>query len=494
MNNFNQILINKDRILSVYCLFFILTFVLRKMGRTKINYTHYTKLKDMNKNLLILLLLTGTSLLAQNGTAPDATQVIVGSQVERRINVIANDILNVNRTYKLVGVYYSVTSPSPNITAGQVNGTTISYRDNQSGATNNDTVFYIAEDQNGQRDTNYLVVTKANLPLDQYAGDCNRDNICNNIDVLSIGLGYNLSDQAREGIYQSSNWGPVRAYNWANGTLVNNHRYADADGNGIIDSTSDISVVVKNYNLTANGPNVVYSPTGGPVFGISSPDTFSFVGTSPTFSFKVDLGSATLPATSAGLAFTLLFDAQIFKPNLIRFIPNKWYADQHNTLNFSHVNASSGELDLTIVRKDRRNNAGSGELGVIEIVVDDVMGGIAAGINTKFEIIKAVLIDSAYLRLPVTLATPKTVHVVKKLSSGLQNTLDRKLSVGQDDQKIYLSTSLSKKPEVKIYNILGGLVYQSKDWTQGNLSIPTVEWPKGIYLIQSAGDTIKIQR
>jgi hypothetical protein len=264
----------------------------------------------------------------------------------RTIDVIINDNGDVNRTYTLDTFYYSATSTPPNISVTK-SGNSLNFRDIQ-GTLSNDTLFYIAKDQFNVRDTNILVITKANLSLDLYPGDCNRDNICNNIDILNIGIGYGKTDQIREGIYFTDNWGPVRAYDWTQFSAKSNYRFADANGNGSIDSASDISVIFKNYGTVANTPSVTYSPVGGQIFSINAADTFALVAGNTSFQIKLQLGSSVATASySYGVAFTLKYDTTVFKSNFIQFNPSKWFTDLHNTLNF---------LIMTLIIKSKVSN------------------------------------------------------------------------------------------------------------------------------------------
>jgi Secretion system C-terminal sorting domain len=447
----------------------------------------------MKRIFTLIIAISAMSLSAQKGTRPDSARVIVGSGVTRVIDVLANDIANGARTYTLDNFYYSVTSPSTNITLVK-NGNKMEYKDNQPGSTSNDTFFYIAKDQFSVLDTEFVVVRKSDLPIDLYPGDANRDKICNNIDVLNIGIGYGKTNTEREGIYKSDAWAPVRAYDWTPFSQKSNYRFADADGNGTIDSLSDVAVIQKNYNQTDGLPSVSFSPAGGQTFQISTLDTFKV--SSPSSTFQIDIRLGTGPTTavkSYGIAFTVKYDTTYFKANQIQFNPSKWYSDLHNTLNFARVNHSKGEFDLTIVRRDGGNGDGSGSMGIIDVVVVDVLGGLAGGLNTSFEVTKAVLIDSFYNILPVTLAAPKPVHMVKKFGSRVKDVQKDNLQITQDQTNIFVQNQEIKKSEIQIYNILGSQIFRSKDWDSARMTIDTKNWNSGIYIIQYKNEFHKIK-
>lgn len=451
----------------------------------------------MDKKLLkLLIIFIGfQSMKGQNGTRPDSDKVIVGSQVVRTIAVLANDNAVAGKNYQLTSVFHSVTSPSTNIDIA-VSGNNVTYKDKQNSA-NTDTFFYVAKDLiSGISDTNYVVITKDNLNYDLYPGDANKDNICNNIDVLNIGIAYGKAQIVREGIFLTNDWLPVKAYDWTLSNNKSNYRYSDANGDGTVDSLGDVGTIYKNYNRTISTTNITYSPTGGQSFQIIVSDTFKVASPSSSFQIKINLGSTSTKILNAyGISFTVKYDTSILKANKINFSASKWFSDQSTTLNFSKINELKGEIDLTIVRKSGNNDAGFGELGVIDVVIDDILGGLAGGLNTNFEVTKAVLIDSTYNLLPVTLPSPKSVYV-KKSSSGISNsqTIKSLNYYFNSEDGLVLENKKSSTLEIAIYNILGKKItskflspYQSSD-------VDVSSWSQGIYFIKTNSEVYKFMK
>lgn len=442
------------------------------------------------KLLLTILVYSGMhGLLAQNGTRPDEAKVILGSGVVRTIPVLANDNAVAGKNYQLTSVYHSVTSSASDIQINIV-GANATYKALHSDV-RNDTFFYIATDVNTNiKDTNYVVVKKDALSLDLYPGDANRDNICNHIDILNIGIAYGRTEIAREGVYLSENWAPVRAYDWALTNMKSNYRYADANGDGTVDSIGDVRTVVKNYNRTIGLVNVHYSPSGGESFQIQVPDTLTTSTSTGNATLRLLLGSAAAKVEKAyGLAFTLKFNPLHIKPENISFKPSAWYTDNASTLHFSQANGSTGELEIAVVRKSGIGGAGQGELGVIDVVIEDILDII----STDFEIIKPVLIDSAYNVLPVNLPAPKPVHFVKKLSSSIQNVQKNvNLRYTMHDAILSLKNEHTKNLEVSIVNILGKEVARKVLAPQQQIETDTQMWSSGIYFLKTAHEAYKI--
>jgi hypothetical protein len=468
------------------------TFVLEKENNTVESFPSSEKRKRMKRKLLLSALLCSSMhiLLGQNGTRPDNAKVILKSGVVRTINVLANDNAVAGKTYEVVDIYkttlkdITITHSSPNVT----------YQDNHH-AVQNDTFFYIARDINsGSLDTNYVVIVKDELSQDLYPGDANKDNLCNHIDVLNIGIAYGKNEIMREGKFLTTNWEAVSAYDWTLTNNKSNYRYSDANGDGLVDSAGDVGTVLKNYNRSIGLTNVHYSPTGGESFSIVLPDTIALESNVKAFQFSVHLGTnANKVRKSYGIAFTLKFNQAYINPDKITFKASKWFTDQESTLNFTKVNNGNGELDVVIVRKSGKNSDGEGELGIVDIVEIDVLGGLVDPINTSFEILKPVLIDSTYNVLPITLPAPKSVHVVKKSSSQINIAQQKSgLRYYQNDQILTLKNENSKPLEVSIVSILGKEISKRVLAPNQLIDTDTNLWSSGIYFLKTSGEAYKI--
>jgi hypothetical protein len=440
-------------------------------------------------HILVSLFLSFGTIIAQNGTQPDSARVIVGSQANISVDVLLNDNLNASKDYELISVYKSTTSTSVNIST---NGSKAQYQDPQ-GTTNNDTFFYVVRDKNTSvLDTNYVVVRKSDLIADLKPGDANNDNICNNLDVLNIGVAYSQIGISREGIFKSTNWGVVKAFNW-NGNFSFNYKFADANGDGIVDSTGDIATVYKNYNQSLNIPNQLYSPLGGKSFVLTCADTFKVSNTDKVFQIQVALGASNdRVSNSYGIAFTVQYDTNFMKAQTIKFKPSNWFMNNTNVLQFTYNNSKSGEFDIAISQKNGINSSGGGEMGIIEIVIEDVLG-LIDGVKPKFNITKALMVDSSMNKLPLTLPVAAKEVVVKKLTSKIVNTSkNNNLKAFYSNQNVVIET-LSFENEIAIYNILGKEVsklYSVKPGQKYNVDFSGMS--SGIYLIKSNDTTIKL--
>jgi hypothetical protein len=145
------------------------------------------------------------------------------------------------------------------------------------------------------------------------------------------------------------------------------------------------------------------------------------------------------------------------------------------------------------VRKNGKNDNGSGEFGVVEVVVEDVLDVINTGFKSNFTIEKAVLIDSNYNLLPITLPAAMPIYL-KKSTSQIQTVSNIKslnYYINSNDN-LYLENKRNSSLEVQIFNILGKQI-QSKQLQANQASeINTNSWGQGIYFIKSKNETYKI--
>lgn len=450
------------------------------------------KLRRMKQKLLLSAFFYSSviALLGQNGTRPDAAKVIIGSEVVRTINVLVNDNAVTSKIYQLDTVYKTSTK---NFIVNKV-GQNATYQDKDHGS-QNDTFYYIAKDINsGLFDTNSVVITKDFQSQDLFPGDANKDNICNNVDVLNIGIAYGINEMPREGKYLTDSWIKVAAYDWTLTNMKSNYRFSDANGDGTVDSLGDIGTIYKNYHQRNGFYNVHYSPLGGESFQIIAPDTVKFDSSKVSFTIKINLGSVTKAIESAyGIAFTVKYDPTHLSANNLNFSASNWFKDNAKTLNFNRINAGEGEIDITIVRKSGVGSVGAGELGVIDIIDMDVLGGIFDRITTSFEITKPVLIDSVYNVLPVTLPAPKPVHVIKKSSSQISNSQKGSgLRYFLQDQRLTMRNENIKPIEVSIFNILGKEISKKIIAPSQTIEADTELWSSGIYFLRTANEAYKI--
>jgi hypothetical protein len=215
--------------------------------------------------------------------------------------------------------------------------------------------------------------------------------------------------------------------------------------------------------------------------------------TDKVFQIQVALGASNdRVSNSYGIAFTVQYDTNFMKAQTIKFKPSNWFMNNTNVLQFTYNNSKSGEFDIAISQKNGINSSGGGEMGIIEIVIEDVLG-LIDGAKPKFNITKALMVDSSMNKLPLTLPVAAKEVVVKKLTSKIVNTSkNNNVKAFYSNQNVVIET-LSFENEIAIYNILGKEVsklYSVKPGQKYNVDFSGMS--SGIYLIKSNDTTIKL--
>lgn len=137
-----------------------------------------------------------------------------------------------------------------------------------------------------------------------WPGDANNDGTANHEDLLAIGLNNGATGNTRSG---AVNWAPKSSEPWSGPS----QKYADADGNGIIDR-SDKRVTQWHYNFVR--PDYNASPDVypiGPELSIRPNLTGAFNNITPGQSIMAHIQLTQVPALQ-GLAFSLVFDSNYF--------------------------------------------------------------------------------------------------------------------------------------------------------------------------------------
>ncbi len=219
-----------------------------------------------------------------------------------------------------------------------------------------------------------------------YPGDCNDDNICNNFDVLNVGLG-NLGTGAAR-LVSGTDWQEYQVANWSNIFASSvNYAHADANGNGEI-SADDIDVITQNYSLTHGdvAPFVEQEATpDSPDLFADLPDNFEIT-QGEAFNVPIVLGSMDNQIASIyGLSFTLQYDPTVIDPNSAQMqYATSWFGvPQTNLITFDRHDMTTGEIDITIVRNDQNNTSGFGEIMHFIGVVDNIAGKSEISVTVK---------------------------------------------------------------------------------------------------------------
>ncbi|MBK6446117.1 MAG: T9SS type A sorting domain-containing protein [Bacteroidetes bacterium] len=209
---------------------------------------------------------------------------------------------------------------------------------------------------------------------DVWPGDANYDLICDNVDILNIGVAFNESGPLRTGASTSWVAQPANDFGtWFSNAV--NMKHADCDGDGTV-NYADTLAVNQNYSLNhparlANVPNHIDSSLP-PLTLVASPDT---VAPSATVFVDVQLGTSLLPVDSLyGIAFSVHYDPAIIDANSLHAdFAGSWLGTVGtDMIGFVRNNPAEGRVDFTLCRTDHTNiYGGNGHLVLFDVVVVD---------------------------------------------------------------------------------------------------------------------------
>ncbi|MEM8908204.1 MAG: T9SS type A sorting domain-containing protein, partial [Bacteroidota bacterium] len=313
-----------------------------------------------------------------------------------------------------------------------------------------------------------------------WPGDANNDNIANHLDLLNVALAYELEGPERP--VGSIVWEGLAAFDWE-GTFVDgtNHKYADCDGDGLVDSP-DLIAIESNYGLT-HGPVEPFSETIGTPNDPSLFVDLSAVGelqAGVPFVAPIILGVESLPVDALyGLAFTIEFDPALINVEAASVeVASSWLGTPgENLISINKTLVDEGQIEVAISRIDHNSVGGHGPIAHFIGIIDDVLG------NSEMKVvitkIKAIQEDESpvFLYNPVKSAQLDQVSSVHDLSNDFTvfpNPSNHLVTIKSEGQH--------QVQHIRIYNLLGQMMQQIPQATALE-QIDVSNWTSGIYFI-----------
>jgi len=348
-------------------------------------------------------------------------------------------------------------------------------------------ISYILLDATGATATGQIVVI-VQMPGEcdfcVWPGDADNNGIANNFDVLNIGLAYDFSGPERTD--QSTNWYGHAAADWP-GIFSDglNHKYADCNGNGIVNAT-DTLAISQNYGLT-HGKNQTEQTTGVPLYFVLESGGSSL---GEPLTVSVHLGDTENPATDFyGIAFSVLYDATLIDPNTAGYSPDaaSWAGTSENTLKFDKDLYANGQLDIAFTRIDHNNASGYGKIGEAHFVIIENIEGKNSDENSwdlplSFANIRCIKNDGTQIEVNAQDAVVVITGIDN--SNAAQHTLAAPYP-NPANHTINFPLPAAETAILHITGITGSMVYSGKG--SGNTVIDTSQWPSGIYFANITG-------
>ncbi len=204
-----------------------------------------------------------------------------------------------------------------------------------------------------------------------WPGDADANLLVDNNDLLPIGLGYDSTGPARA--VTSIVWQGNQATDWAQSfgsyTPAVNYKYADCNGDGMIDAT-DTTAITQNFSLT-HSKTIYRKPwrAGDPViYPLLSKDT---VANGDTLTVDIHLGDVSLTATNVyGLAYTINYDPAVLDTTKTTFTyGSSWLGSSADMISISKDLPAQGVIKTAVTRIDHTTRSGSGVIAQMRAIV-----------------------------------------------------------------------------------------------------------------------------
>ncbi|MCB0652124.1 MAG: T9SS type A sorting domain-containing protein [Saprospiraceae bacterium] len=259
-----------------------------------------------------------------------------------------------------------------------------------------------------------------------WPGDVNNNGVVNGIDVLFAGIAYGSDGPERPD--GSSDWeGQPAGDSWSDnfpGGL--NFAYADCDGNGEVEE-DDIEVTIKNNFFLTHGTLVPdeYSngiPGQAPPVRLMPQNTN--VSTGQSILFDLWLGDEEHPVQDFyGIAISMKYNPDFILGGSWDFdeTNNAWFdpSEDHSRYLLA-VDESAGKIELAITRTDQHTTTGSGKVGELSIVIEDIVFGLQDTLNIQIENIR--MIDKDFNNLSVV---PDSTFVIISTPNQIEETVQQ---------------------------------------------------------------------
>ena len=316
-----------------------------------------------------------------------------------------------------------------------------------------------------------------------WPGDANHDGVANNLDILTIGIGYGKTGPVRPSA--SINWIGQTCSDWAD-TLPGkvNYKHIDCNGDGSI-NVADTSAVVQNYGFvhTNRLENTRTSANINLYTQISS-DTAASGGSLITV--QIGLGTSSAPVNNIyGLAYGINFNnpALVDLTSVTFISQNSWLGTPGTDL----LSIGFPNRDAAITRTNHQNTSGYGFIEKIQFRTSGSLTGTGNASPLVIGITNPVLIAFDQTIIPVNTLHDSIVIQDKLIATSVKNneaaTSLINLYPNPTNGFIYISCP-TNTTKIFITDVLGREIYPSTILPISQFTcIDLSSAPSGIYFL-----------
>jgi len=315
-----------------------------------------------------------------------------------------------------------------------------------------------------------------------WPGDANNDKVADTNDVLSIGIAYGETGAKRSNT--STNWLGQYCDNWANKFSNGaNHKHADCNGDGIVDSV-DMKAVNANWGKTHLKTG--QSKTGNPKDpGLSLQFSKSNYNPGDTVNADIMLASATTSLSSVyGLTSGFDFDPSFVDTSSLKIgFGSSWFGTPgKDMVSFIHKDFGNNSLAFAITRIDHKNTSGYGKIGTVSFIIPATANNKTSS-SFKPGSGKAISFDESIIPLYLP-GDSFNVGVATGILPGWNKISDINLYPNPANTTINMESAINFIRSVTIYDVTGKEVYREERLNTQNQSVPVSHFAAGIYIIK----------
>jgi hypothetical protein len=365
------------------------------------------------------------------------------------------------------------------------------------------TFIYKTIHKNLSIDSTYVFFQRLSVANAMYPGDCNKDNLVNHLDLFPIGIFYNKLGYPRHLDDTAISFSPKKTTHWFFQSNGVNAAHADVDGNGIVNNDDKLIYQANFGNSKGNYTPLLSGVSSSVQLKLSIGDTIDLNSPTGKVNIPVLINSATkINAYGIGYSYTIRVlnksnaPLDSFYPHAKFINTNIW--DEKETIFVKDTISFREHVNVAYVRINQANGDMDPQAGIIEVVTDEVLLGIANQKDVSYIniLLKEVsLIDKDMTTIPIT-PVSKRIYF-RKAASSISSTILTTLKVYPTliDEQFSIEKLNTKLENYTIYNTLGQEI-SSGTLTKIMTYIQASEWQSGIYFLklESMPGVIKLQK
>lgn len=334
-----------------------------------------------------------------------------------------------------------------------------------------------------------------------WPGDTNNNGICNNLDILPIGIAFGTEGPFRN-FTSPDLWQPEEAADWTENLPISgvNYKHIDANGDGFIDDF-DTNIIGDNFNKVNDSFTALAGNTlsGDDLFIVLDKEE---VAPGEELTVQIHLGTPDRPIEDLyGIAFSIAVNSEYVASTSPPTFVDSWMGTTADLLNYEKVDLPTwSQFYLGSVRTDGTSRTGSGVIAEFRFVIADVIIAIeqdtTQSIPFLFEFQNVLAINKFEEEIPIGVRHDSiTIHHASLINSTPEIIDDQLFSIVPNPVSSYLYLQCkSSLSDVKIYNQFGQLVFWQPNKSETPFHFNLSDLAAGTYVVSAATNGKRVRQ